>query len=191
MNFSNHKIQKAFDWLTRENGEGFLMPDEHCPTRDIFQARLEKMNILLKNDQQLNEVASLVVIIAGEIGNNVFDHNLGNWRDVSGAYYEYDIGARYVVIADRGLGVQATLKRVRPDIHNDCEALTIAFKEVVTGRAPEKRGNGLKLVEKTVLAQSMKLDVYSGGGHYVIEDGQTDCSSQGNNYNGVIAVLKF
>ncbi|MBI4599320.1 hypothetical protein HY732_00170 [Candidatus Uhrbacteria bacterium] len=191
MDMKDARIQKAFDWLGKENGENFLLPDEHCPTRDVFQGRLEKMNILLKNAHELNDIASLIVVIVGEIGNNAFDHNLGNWRDEVGVYFSYDITARCIVIADRGLGVQTTLKRVRPEIQNDCEALTIAFKEIVTSRAPEKRGNGLKLVEKMVLAQNMKLDVYSGAGHYGIEHGETMCSGEEKVYNGVIAVLKF
>lgn len=176
MDMKDPQIQKAFDWLTKENGIGFLIAEELCVTRDIFQGRLEKMNIFLKNEDTLADVASLVAVIAGEIGNNSFDHNLGSWRDEMGVYYYYNIPARCVVIADRGLGVQATLKRVRSEIQNDCEALMIAFKEIVTSRAPEKRGNGLKLVEKIVLAQNMKLDFYSGAGHYSIEQGQITCS---------------
>ncbi|MEK7648618.1 MAG: hypothetical protein AAB400_01735 [Patescibacteria group bacterium] len=191
MDMKDARIQKAFDWLSKENGENFLSSNEHCSTRDVFQARLEKMNIFLKNEHELNNVASIIVVIIGEIGNNAFDHNLGNWRDEAGVYYSYDMTARCIVVADRGLGVWTTLKRVRPEIHDDCDALTIAFKEIVTSRAPEKRGNGLKLVEKMVLAQNMKLDIYSGAGHYTIEHGQTTCSGEEEIYNGVIAVLKF
>ena len=67
----------------------------------------------------------------------------------------------------------------------------IALKEVVTGRAPEKRGNGLKLVEKLVLTQNMQLDMYSGVGHYTIKQGLTACSGEERAHEGVIAVLKF
>lgn len=87
MDIRASRIQKAFDWLAKENGENFLMPDEYCPTRDVFQVRLEKMNIFLKNDYTLNDIASLVVVIIGEIGNNAFDHNLGNWRDEAGRLF--------------------------------------------------------------------------------------------------------
>lgn len=191
MELSHSKIQKAFDWLVLENGENFLASDEHCATRDVFQARLEKMNAVLKDKNEFREITSLIVVIAGEIGNNAFDHNLGNWRDVTGIYYAYDILARCVIIADRGLGIQSTLKRVRPDIQNDCQALTMAFKEIVTSRAPEKRGNGLKLVEKMVLVLGVKLETYSGYGCYRIEDGQTGCLLEEKKYDGVIAVLKF
>lgn len=191
MNEPNLHIQKAFDWLLKENGIGFLTSEELCPTRDVFQARLDKLNILLKPEQQLNAIASLVVAIVGEIGNNAFDHNLGNWRDEAGLYFYYDISSRLVVLADRGLGIQTTLKRVRPEIQNDCEALMVALKEVVTSRAPEKRGNGLKLVEKLVLAQNMELDMYSGAGHYTIKQGLTACSGEERSYQGVVAALKF
>jgi hypothetical protein len=191
MNMSDPHIQKAFDWLSKENGENFLAPDEHCPTRDVFQARLEKMNIVIKSKSGLIDSASLIVIIAGEIGNNAFDHNLGNWRDVSGVYYTYDVSERYIVIADRGLGIQTTLRRVRPELHDDCSALTVAFKEIVTSRAPEKRGNGLKLVEKVVRAQNMQLDFYSGFGHYRVEAGEAACSVEEKERSGVLAVLTF
>lgn len=191
MNELNLHIKKAFDWLDMDNGVGFLLPEELCATRDVFQARLEKMNIFLKRDEEFCAIAPIIGIIVGEIGNNAFDHNLGNWRDVAGLYFYYDILSRSVVLADRGLGVQVTLKRVRPEIHSDCEALMIALKEVVTSRAPEKRGNGLKLVEKMVLAQNMELDLYSGTGHYAIRQGMTACSQAENAYQGVIAVLKF
>lgn len=191
MNANNSQIQKAFDWLAKENGENFLTPDEHCPTRDVFQARLEEMNILLKERKELTEIASFVVVVVGEIGNNAFDHNLGNWRDVPGIFFHCDIGGGYVIIADRGLGIQATLKRVRLDIQDDCQALHIAFKEIVTSRAPEKRGNGLKFVEKVVTAHNWRLDVYSGVGHYLIEYGVTQCSIEEKINIGVIAILKF
>lgn len=191
MNESNIHIQKAFDWLAQENGVGFLTAEELCATRDVFQARLEKMNIFLKREPQLDEIFSFIVTIVGEIGNNAFDHNLGTWRDEAGLYFYYDIPSRLVVLADRGLGIRTTLKRVRPEIQNDCEALMIALKEVVTGRAPEKRGNGLKLVEKLVLTQNMELDMYSGAGHYTIKQGLTACSGEERAYQGVIAVLKF
>lgn len=35
MGIRDFRIQKAFDWLAKENGENFLAPDEHCPTRDV------------------------------------------------------------------------------------------------------------------------------------------------------------
>ena len=191
MNKPNPHIQKAFDWLGLDDGVGFLTSSELCATRDVFQARLEKMNIFLKHEQQLDGIFSFVVAIAGEIGNNAFDHNLGSWRDEAGLYFYYDISSKLVVLADRGLGVQTTLKRVRPEIQNDCEALMIALKEVVTSRAPEKRGNGLKLVEKLVLAENMELDMYSGAGHYTIKQGLTTCSGEERAYHGVVAGLKF
>ena len=172
------------------SGIGFAS-EELCPTRDVFQARLEKMNIFLKREPQLVEIFSLIGAIVGEIGNNAFDHNLGSWRDEAGLYFYYDISSRLVALADRGLGIRTTLKRVRPEIQNDCEALMIALKEVVTSRAPEKRGNGLKLVEKLVLTQNMQLDMYSGFGHYTIKEGVTACSEEERTHEGVIAVLKF
>ena len=69
-------------------------------------------------------------------------------------------------MADRGQGVQKTLKRVRPQIADDEEALKIAFTEIVSGRAPESRGNGLKFVRKIITEVAklapIKLSFQSG-----------------------------
>ena len=65
MNELNLHIKKAFDWLTQENGIGFLASEELCPTRDVFQARLEKMNIFLKREPQLVEIFSFIGAIVG------------------------------------------------------------------------------------------------------------------------------
>src|SRR3989344_9045398 len=49
--------------------------DVYCQTRDEFQARLEKLQSVLGSNVPLSAV-SLLSAIAGEIGNNSFDHNL-------------------------------------------------------------------------------------------------------------------
>jgi len=89
----------------------------------------------------------LITAVLGELTSNTFDHNLGQWPDVPGCWFETTIDQHkfVTIVADRGQGVRSSLQRVRPGI-NDHEALRIAFTEHVTGRAPEKRGNGLKFV---------------------------------------------
>jgi hypothetical protein len=107
--------------------------------------------------------------VAGEIGNNSFDHNLGNWPDVPGVFFGYDVIKRTVVLADRGLGILATLGRVKPDLKNHTEALTTAFTEVISGRAPEERGNGLKFVRKVAVENPINLFFQSGDATLRIE----------------------
>ena len=138
-----------------------LSPDVLCPTRDIFQARSEKM--LLSLVKELNEGrAYLLLAIIEEVGNNSFDHNLGNWQDVMGVAFEFDEQKRSVLLADRGQGVKKTISRVKPDIASDARALEVAFTEIISGRYPENRGNGLKYVKKVVMEQNFGIHFYSG-----------------------------
>ena len=66
----------------------------YCETRDLFQARLDKMtNLLLQNKQFPESETYLISALAGEMGNNSFDHNLGNWPDLPGVLFNYDISS--------------------------------------------------------------------------------------------------
>src|SRR3989344_4252692 len=140
---------EARNWII-SNAESAQTLDStyYCQTRDVFQARLDAMSRVLGQ-------AYLISAIAGEIGNNSFDHNVGNWPDIPGIFFGYDISSktRCIVLADRGRGVFATLKEVKPELNNDTEALKTAFTERLSGRMPERRGNGLKFVRETVSSQ--------------------------------------
>lgn len=133
----------------------------HCTTRDVFQARLEDYHNKLSTQLSIDS-AALVIAVTGEIGNNSFDHNLGNWPDMMGIYFGVDTNRKSVVLADRGLGVLATLRRVDPTLANDTEALTVAFTKVISGRYPEARGNGLKFVRSIVTQFPLTLYFQSG-----------------------------
>ena len=58
----------------------------YCQTSDLFQARLETFQSRLNSISLLTTV-SLITAVAGEIGNNSFDHNLGNWPDIPGIFF--------------------------------------------------------------------------------------------------------
>ncbi len=140
-----------------------LQPEFYCERQDRFTSRLEKMGLLLAQTDAVGErTASLLTAVAGEIGDNSFMHNVGNWFDVPGIFFAYDIKKRVIVLADRGQGVRKTLSRVRTTIGSDMEALRIAFTEIVSGRAPEKRGNGLKVVRDIVEKNPIGLQFRSG-----------------------------
>ena len=111
----------------------------------------------MQQDLHAKTLFSLLTSIAGEIGNNSYDHNLGNWPDTPGIFFGYDVVKRHIVLADRGLGILKTLQRVRPQLNNDQEALRVAFTEIVSGRAPEARGNGLKYVRNIIAKYPIKL----------------------------------
>jgi hypothetical protein len=90
----------------------------------------------------------LAISVAGEIGNNTFDHNLGQWRDVHVFWFECQVtgGRLWMVLADRGQGIFQSLAGVHPGITDEEEALKAAFEKVISGRGPEQRGNGIKFV---------------------------------------------
>src|SRR3989338_5626220 len=67
----------ARNWMTTPNPSE-PPPEMYCKTRDIFQARLETFQSIVHSVIP-SSTAFLVTAIAGEIGNNSFDHNLGNW----------------------------------------------------------------------------------------------------------------
>lgn len=190
MTLQDKRIQKAFEWLRKDNGESFLLSEEHCQTRDVFAARLGRMSQEMEENLSLKEIYSLLAAITGEVGNNAFDHNLGGWHDVPGIYFAYDLGKRFIVVADRGQGLLATLKKVAPELQNENQAIELAFTKIISGRAPEKRGNGLKFVETVVRQYHLKVYFYSNNGMYIINQGLR----QGDEplpLEGVLAVIHF
>lgn len=165
----------------------------YCPNISDFKGRLSKLQSALERLTDLKEYFPLIVAVAGEIGNNSFDHNLGNWPNIPGIFFSFDTNKRQIALADRGQGVLRTLKRVRPDIKNDEESLQIAFTERVSGRSAEERGNGLKLVLEVVSSRSMELDFYSGNAEASIgnNDGKLEISRTDIYYSGCLALIRF
>ncbi len=132
----------------------------YCKTRDVFQARLENFqNRILKSTNI--QMSSLITAIAGEIGNNSFDHNLGNWPDILGIFFS-SAPNRKIALADRGQGILATLKRVDPTLKTHAQALTVAFTKTISARPTEARGNGLKFVRNIVTSNPFKLSFQTG-----------------------------
>lgn len=152
--------------------------DFYCATSDRFKARHERMTHEMDAHPSLQQTASLISSAAGEIGNNSYDHNLGNWPDISGIFFAYDLGKRVIVLADRGVGVLATLLRVRPKLTSHEEALHVAFTEFITGRAPEHRGNGLKYVTAALTKAGADLSFQSGDSILEIKKGQSNFTIQ-------------
>lgn len=134
----------------------------YCQDKSIFKARLSRLEFDLMQDKKFDRVFPLIVAIAGEIGNNSFDHNLGNWPDVNGIFFGYNLNTKKIILADRGQGILTTLKKVKPTLTNHSDALITAYTEIISGRAPESRGNGLKFVRDVVVDQKFKLSFKSG-----------------------------
>jgi excisionase family DNA binding protein len=157
--FASDLFKFASEWI--ENGIEF--PGTfYCSTSSIFNARLTKMEMALMQKPGFEKLYSLIVLIAGEIGDNSFAHNLGKWPDTAGIFFGYDLNEKIIVLADRGLGILETLRQVRPELQNHVAAVRVAFTEFVSGRAPEKRGNGLKSVREIVMERPISLFFTSG-----------------------------
>lgn len=165
----------------------------YCQNSAIFNARLGSLTDGLKKLPDLHELYSLIVMVAGEIGNNSFDHNLGNWPDITGMFFGYDINKREIVLADRGLGIFYTLKRVRPDLKNYKEALIVAFTEIISGRAPESRGNGLKEVRRIIAKYPISLSFQSGDYILTIKknSGELEIKKRSPFIRGCLAYINF
>jgi excisionase family DNA binding protein len=188
--FLNDLYKIAKGWVLNEVK---LDSEYYCSNSAIFQARLMRMQEQLGRVEKLISIAPLIVAITGEIGNNSFDHNLGNWPDVPGIFFGYDINKKIIVLADRGLGILTTLKRVKPELKTDLEALKTAFTEVISGRAPENRGNGLKFVRKIVSRNLISLFFQTGKAELMLkkDDSVLDIKESLESFRGCLALIKF
>ena len=165
--FASDLFKFAFEWVINKTE---FLDTFYCQTSSIFQAKLVKMERALMEKPGFEKLYSLIVLVTGEIGDNSFAHNLGNWPDVPGIFFGYDLQKRIIVLADRGLGVLETLHRVRPALSSHVAAVEMAFTEFISGRAPEKRGNGLKLVREVVTTQPIDLLFMSGDAEVRVQD---------------------
>lgn len=189
--FTQNQDNIARKWA--EAPQGVEPGDEvYCQTRDVFQARLEKLQAELSRQLPVNTY-SLLTAVAGEIGNNSFDHNLGNWPDVMGICFSHSLRDKTIVLADRGQGILATLRRVKPELSNAKEALNSAFTETISGRFPEARGNGLKFVRKVIVENSFTLFFQTGDAYLSLKQHDKDVlvKSASNSIKGCFARISF
>lgn len=102
-----------------------------------------------------------------------------------------DLSARVIILVDRGQGVLATIKRVRPRTPDDKSALLTAFTEIISGRYPEQRGNGLKYVKKVMDENNLYLEFYSGRAEAKISNGNLTIEKIDKYIPGTLAIIKF
>lgn len=170
-----------------------LASDLYCETVDVFSARVQSLNIKLDREASVREIYPLITAIVGEIGNNSFNHNVGNWPDVPGVFFSYDSKRKQIILADRGQGVLKTLQRVLPKLKNHREAVKIAFTKYISGRAPENRGNGLKFVKDIVCANPIQLRFFSGNADLQIDMNhpEVEAKESKNTFHGSMAIINF
>lgn len=177
------------------SGSSASEPDSlfYCQNSAVFQSRLIKLEKNLGTVLGLENIFPLLAAIAGEIGNNSFDHNLGSWPDITGIFFGYDISRREIVLADRGQGILKTLKRVRKNLSSDADALQVAFTEILSGRAPEARGNGLKFVKNIVTQNDFNLLFQTGQAELHLKKGDASLNIQraDSSIQGCMALIRF
>lgn len=183
-------FKSAKDWVIF--GEEFS-DDFYCQNSGIFQARIVKMEGMMIKDRDAKGLFSLLTSIAGEIGNNSYDHNLGQWTDIPGIFFGYDLAKKQIVLADRGMGILKNLKRVRPLLRNHREALKLAFTEIVSGRSPEARGNGLKYVRNIVSKNHISLIFQTGNAKLILEGGSNELyiETTQENIRGCLVLITY
>ncbi|MBI3552529.1 MAG: winged helix-turn-helix transcriptional regulator [Elusimicrobia bacterium] len=157
------QLERVQAWFGAKSKPAENPPELICETRDAFAGRLPRLTSTgLGKDEQ-----SLAIAAVGEIGNNSFDHNLGHWKDTPGCWYQTQTtgGRLWICVADRGQGILKSLARVDPGITDDHTALVTAFEKILSGRAPERRGNGLKYVRNIITGKDRRgLACRSGNG---------------------------
>ena len=188
----SHNLELAEKWVKAKTGK---RPNDifYCSDSSVFQGRLYKLRAALSPREKIESFYSLLISIVGEIGDNSFGHNIGNWPDIVGIFFSYDVKNRIIVLGDRGQGVLKTLKRIRPTLLDDAEALQVAFTEVISGRYPENRGNGLKYVREVIehnpfnlFFQSGEAKLRLGGSNLELKIKKTK-----NSFRGCLAIIKF
>lgn len=185
-------VELAKKWVRNKIGE---KPNNifYCSDSSIFQGRLYKLRMALSRNQEIESIFSLLLSVVGEIGDNSFGHNLGNWSDIIGIFFGYDVKNKIIVLADRGQGIFKTLKRVKPELQNDLDALKVAFTEIISGRAPESRGNGLKYVRAIIEKNPISLFFQSGEAELNLDKNSSTLKIKKakDSFRGCLAVIKF
>lgn len=149
--------------------------------KDVFDARLQVYNN--KTEQWLFGA------VIGEIGFNTFDHNFGFNSNKKGLYCNFDFDTNSVLLLDCGRGLKDSLLRVCPDIQNDSDAIRIAFTEMISGRAPEQRGNGLKFVLNSIIQNNWQMYYQSGNAVCTADSSGYSFSISELNYSGCLCLL--
>jgi len=162
----------------------------HCNISDEFNARLGHINLMFQNFGLNKDQANFATNIVAELGNNVFDHNSGNWpTDIGGCFIvaqnfptEKQIE---VAVGDPGIGFLGSLRARFPHINDDVEAIKLGLRGN-TGRIGEDRGNGLGFVQRWTIDDLYgNLMIHSGNG--LVEIGKNGIKK--SNVNKILGTI--
>ena len=147
----------------------------YCQSMGEFDARLSsRIRIMFKTFGLSDTEEQLATGLVGELGNNVFDHNLGVWPTINHgaiiiAQNYPKTSTIHVVVADPGVGFFGSLLSVKPDLASDVEAIRLGLSGV-TGRVGERRGNGLRLIQDWTINRFQGiLRIQSGRGLVTVD----------------------
>ncbi len=76
-------------------------------------------------------------------------------------------------------------------MESDADALRVAFTEMISGRAPEKRGNGLKFVKKVITENMLYLAYYTGTAMATISKSGLLIKKSAVRVPGTVCYIKF
>ena len=137
--------------------------DFRCETRDVFRARHDRWFNQLEKEIGVSK-AALILTVIGEVGNNCYDHNLGHWNDLPGLCFYQEKG--FALLFDCGRGIEASLSSAGFKFDSEKSYLMAALTQRITGRAPERRGNGLKVSLEAVESLGIGFYIRSGQSEY-------------------------
>lgn len=146
-------LNEIIEWFNSGIKSSYI-DSNFCNTRVDFNGRLSSYTNELSSKLDTSCLYLLMASL-GEIGNNSFDHNLGQWQDEMGCVFIRN--KNYAIVADRGQGIKSSLSKVYKLGPSEDSYLSVAFTKIITGRMPEKRGNGLKFVSSMLSRCNMSL----------------------------------
>jgi len=142
-------------------------------TRPLVQARHEQsqsevrdhfipwlMTRLNMSRNSLYEVQNNIL----EIFNNIQDHSS---LDIGCLFAQHfpKLNRVSVAIADFGIGIPATVRKVSPNLSDNAAIILAAQRGFTSGRQPRNKGEGLSILMDTVVVQNQgAVTIYSQGG---------------------------
>lgn len=75
--------QQAIAWTSATKEPPTLSKEQWCESKDILRARIDSLTIRLLRQNITEDRVRLFDAVLSEIGSNSFDHNIGQWRDIS------------------------------------------------------------------------------------------------------------